>query len=258
MGEVYRARDTQLGREVAIKVLPEALVQDADRLRRFEQEARTIAALNHPTFWQSTTSGRTTARRFWSGEGQRGPVISGGLPEAGWLCAGSARTGYGGEILARRNDRCRWDSDQTAAGGAAPSWHRRKPAFARGRHCESGLSERASGNGSHAQCPHFPIQHPALKGRTSCDSTCFLAKDYRNRCGTACRPQSRPRSWSGWDQTRPHAASLCRGNRAHHLYKDSEEKRPLGWSQALTSACHLHARRFCHLWTLETRPLARM
>lgn len=48
MGEVYRARDVRLGRDVAIKVLPEALAKDADRLRRFEQEARTIAALNHP------------------------------------------------------------------------------------------------------------------------------------------------------------------------------------------------------------------
>ena len=48
MGEVYRARDTRLGRDVAIKVLPEALAKDADRLRRFEQEARTIAALSHP------------------------------------------------------------------------------------------------------------------------------------------------------------------------------------------------------------------
>jgi eukaryotic-like serine/threonine-protein kinase len=48
MGEVYRARDTRLGREVAIKVLPAALAKDADRLRRFEQEARTIATLNHP------------------------------------------------------------------------------------------------------------------------------------------------------------------------------------------------------------------
>ena len=48
MGEVYRARDPRLGREVAIKVLPAAFSADVDRLRRFEQEARAAAALNHP------------------------------------------------------------------------------------------------------------------------------------------------------------------------------------------------------------------
>src|ERR1051325_7902157 len=48
MGEVYRARDSRLGREVAIKVLPAAFSQDADRLRRFEQEARAAGMLNHP------------------------------------------------------------------------------------------------------------------------------------------------------------------------------------------------------------------
>ncbi len=48
MGEVYRAKDTRLDREVAIKVLPASFANDADRLRRFEQEARATSALNHP------------------------------------------------------------------------------------------------------------------------------------------------------------------------------------------------------------------
>jgi eukaryotic-like serine/threonine-protein kinase len=48
MGEVYRARDSRLKREVAIKILPQAISLDADRLRRFEQEALATAALNHP------------------------------------------------------------------------------------------------------------------------------------------------------------------------------------------------------------------
>jgi serine/threonine protein kinase len=48
MGEVYRARDSRLEREVAIKVLPETFAADPDRLRRFEQEARAASQLNHP------------------------------------------------------------------------------------------------------------------------------------------------------------------------------------------------------------------
>jgi len=48
MGEVYRAKDTRLGRDVAVKVLPEALAKDEERLRRFEQEARILGTLNHP------------------------------------------------------------------------------------------------------------------------------------------------------------------------------------------------------------------
>jgi len=48
MGEVFRARDTRLNRDVAVKVLPKDFVADAERLRRFEQEAKTLAALSHP------------------------------------------------------------------------------------------------------------------------------------------------------------------------------------------------------------------
>lgn len=47
-GEVYRARDTKLGREVAVKVLPDSCSRDPERLARFEREARAVASLNHP------------------------------------------------------------------------------------------------------------------------------------------------------------------------------------------------------------------
>ena len=48
MGEVYRARDTKLNRDVAIKVLPAAFADDPERLARFKREAQTLASLNHP------------------------------------------------------------------------------------------------------------------------------------------------------------------------------------------------------------------
>jgi Tol biopolymer transport system component len=52
MGEVYRARDTKLGRDVALKVLPESFASDPDRVMRFEREAKTLASLNHPQIAQ--------------------------------------------------------------------------------------------------------------------------------------------------------------------------------------------------------------
>jgi len=59
MGEVYRARDTKLGRDVALKILPDVFAGDADRLARFEREAKTLASLNHPNIAHVYDAGRT-------------------------------------------------------------------------------------------------------------------------------------------------------------------------------------------------------
>src|ERR1700688_423738 len=58
MGEVYRARDTRLLRDIALKVLPASFTNDPERLRRFEQEARAVAALNHPNIAIDLASGQ--------------------------------------------------------------------------------------------------------------------------------------------------------------------------------------------------------
>jgi Tol biopolymer transport system component len=85
MGEVYRARDTRLGREVAIKVLPADRAGDADRRRRFEQEARSASALNHPnilTIHEVGSEGDTTyiAMELIEGRTVRELVASGPVP----------------------------------------------------------------------------------------------------------------------------------------------------------------------------------
>ncbi len=85
MGEVYRARDTRLGREVALKVLPEALSADRERISRFEGEARAASALNHPnivTIHEIGRDGETTfvAMELVDGKTLRELSVSGPLP----------------------------------------------------------------------------------------------------------------------------------------------------------------------------------
>src|SRR5215469_87463 len=85
MGEVYRARDPRLGREVAIKILPAGSVDDPERLRRFEQEARATAALNHPNILAvfdigSQDNSPYIVSELLEGETLRARLIGGPLP----------------------------------------------------------------------------------------------------------------------------------------------------------------------------------
>src|SRR5579864_2953489 len=75
MGEVYRARDTRLGRDVAIKILPESFARDGESLHRFEQEARAVAALNHPNILAIFDTGQNNGSPFLVSELLEGETL---------------------------------------------------------------------------------------------------------------------------------------------------------------------------------------
>ena len=86
MGEVYRARDTRLGRDVALKILPESFARDGDRLHRFQQEARAVAALNHPNILAIFDTGQNNGSPYLvsellEGETLREVLDGGALPQ---------------------------------------------------------------------------------------------------------------------------------------------------------------------------------
>jgi Tol biopolymer transport system component len=82
MGEVYRARDTRLGRDVALKILPESFAREPDRLRRFEQEARAVAALNHPNILAIHDIGQYNGTPFLVSELLEGESLRAALDRA--------------------------------------------------------------------------------------------------------------------------------------------------------------------------------
>jgi eukaryotic-like serine/threonine-protein kinase len=102
MGEVYRARDTRLDRDVAIKVLPEALAGDPDRLRRFADEARAIAALNHPNICQIHDIGPGyLVLEYVDGASLRGPMPVENALRLARQIAGALEVAHGRGILHR-------------------------------------------------------------------------------------------------------------------------------------------------------------
>ena len=87
MGEVYRARDARLNRDVAIKILPASFSADAERLQRFEQESRAAAALNHPNILSIYDIGEANGAPYvvselLEGETLRDRLGNGPLPSA--------------------------------------------------------------------------------------------------------------------------------------------------------------------------------
>ena len=76
MGEVYRARDTKLNRDIALKILPDAFARDTDRLARFEREARVVAALNHPHVVTIFSIEEHDGVRFMTMELVEGPTLA--------------------------------------------------------------------------------------------------------------------------------------------------------------------------------------
>ena len=90
MGEVYRAHDSRLHRDVAIKVLPAKFAADADRVRRFEQEARAVSALNHPNIVTLFDLGQAGPDYFMATEFIEGRTLRAHLQERGRWAANEA------------------------------------------------------------------------------------------------------------------------------------------------------------------------
>ena len=118
MGEVYRAEDTKLGRDVAIKVLPELFAQDEERMARFSREAQVLASLNHPNIAAIYQVEHDGDRHFLVMELAEGQTLEERL-SSGPLALDDARARSGFPVFSSNRAR-RWRSSASSPATASP------------------------------------------------------------------------------------------------------------------------------------------
>src|SRR5438552_5634831 len=166
MGEVYRARDTRLGREVAIKVLPGSFSKDPDRLRRFEQEARAASQLNHPNIvtvhdFGTYEDAPYAVQELLEGETLRERLRTGALPASKAVEYGiRVRSRIAGRKFFRAARPC---SSPTGAAGASMT---QGLACSRSRRASAGSCSR--GAPMPAMCPRVTWFMPAREDCSRC------------------------------------------------------------------------------------------
>jgi hypothetical protein len=129
MGEVYRARDTRLNREVAVKVLPRAFAEDTNRMARFEREAQLLASLNHPRIAAIYGLEESGATRALVMELVEGPTL------ADRIAGNRRRRGPRRRRLRRRRRRAEWEVGRRRARGVAPADARTRTPFRSMKRC---------------------------------------------------------------------------------------------------------------------------
>src|SRR6516162_3374439 len=114
MGEVYQARDTKLGRDVALKVLPEALAKNPERMARFQREAQVLASLNHPNIAAIYGLEESGGVRALVMELVEGPTLAERIAQGGTVGAGPRPDGVSGLV---RPDVATGSSSPAVGGG---------------------------------------------------------------------------------------------------------------------------------------------